>query len=97
MEKNFSILGLNDIFFSPSNNNSKSIFSALFTFLLNETDVVVLQSDRVKLIEEFLGIWSDVLPQYFTRAILLGDSHEKEISSTSFFISLHVNSCIIIK
>ena len=88
---------LNDIFFSPSNNNSKLILSDLFTLLLNETDVVVLQLDKVKLIEGFLGVWSEFLPQYFTRAILLGDSHEKEISSTSFFISLHVNSCIIIK
>jgi hypothetical protein len=34
---------------------------------------VVKQLDKVKLMEGFFGIWSPFLPQYFTKAILLGD------------------------
>jgi hypothetical protein len=34
--------------------------------------VVVVQASNVKLMDGLAGIWSGFLPQYFTKAILLG-------------------------
>jgi hypothetical protein len=37
--------------------------------------------DKVILREGFTGSWRPVLPQYFTRAMLLGDCHETTTGS----------------
>ena len=44
------------MFFLPSKIKSKPIFSDVLSILLNKIDVFVVQFERVKLIEEFLGV-----------------------------------------
>src|SRR5690606_32010080 len=74
--KKVSIFGLKSSFFSLSKNTSKEN-SLLFSFFEKCTVVMVLQLLSVKLMEGFSGIWSCFFPQYFTKAILLGDSQEQ--------------------
>ena len=48
-----------------------------FSFLENVKVVIVLQLFKVKLIDAFFGICGSLLPQYLTKAILLGLSQVK--------------------
>jgi hypothetical protein len=66
----------------PSNSKSKEkpefvALSADEVFLEKANFVIVLQLFKVKLTEGFAGICLSFFPQYFTKAMLLGELQEK--------------------
>jgi hypothetical protein len=74
LSKNFLIFGSNETSLFPSRYTSKSKPSVFF--FSKDNEVLVLQFFKVKLTEAFMGICSPYFPQYFTKAILLGDCQE---------------------
>ena len=69
------IFGSNEGAFASSKKTSKEKFSVVVIGRYSSV-VVVLQLLSVKLTDGFFGNCSPYFPQYFTKAILLGDSQE---------------------
>ncbi len=72
--KNFWIFGLKSSLGCPSNSKSKEKLLS-FCFLAKAKFVIVLQLFKVKLMDGLAGTWFSFLPQYLTKAILLGALH----------------------